>query len=165
MEHLERNIAVESPEASTVSALMLTQYRTSKMEEIVTRNVFRLIWFMFCIYVSSSEIGVDNSGIDQHPSPLLLYAEPVGILLASGALLVISSRVMSYIHREAIILKEMLVSLDVQLKNYYVEELYKEQVKLGRSRFGEALARFENIMWVFAVMTILAVRVFVAIMN
>ena len=143
----------------TVVALMLTQYRMSKVEEIVTKNVFRAIWFVFIVYVSTNEAGVDEMAFRTRNTRFLVsVAELFALTVAGLVLFIVSTCITKVIRRQTNTVREMLVNLDRARMDYYVTELYKEEFRMGMSGFFATLARREEAIWFGAVLAILYLR-------
>lgn len=89
----------------------------SKSEEIVTRNVFRVIWFGFCVY--STSVNTNIIAVQQALDVPLSFAfvEQIGLLIAALALLFISPMTNTTLNRQANRIREMIVSLDEEHKD------------------------------------------------
>ncbi|WP_420326103.1 hypothetical protein [Mameliella sp.] len=136
----------------------------SKSEEIVTKSVFRVIWFGFCVYSTSvnTNIIAVQTALDV-PIGFALV-EQFGLLIAAMALLMISRMANTGINRQANRIREMIVSLDDEHKDYYVEELYKlDRKDAPRSTFQRYVFMREEFIWFAALITILYVRVAISL--
>ena len=108
--------------------LMLAQYRMSKSEEIVTKNVFRVIWFAFSVYLSSTTMDIDNAAITPDAT-LFLFFKSFGLLLVGGVLYITSRGAKNYLWRQSSNLIDMLVSLDYKQKDLYVREFHRNELR------------------------------------
>ena len=157
---MERFSEPEELDSPIAIALMLAQYRMSKLEEIVTNNVFRVIWFTFVVYVSSTAIDISSIRSSQTISPVFLIFEPFGLFLAAIILYVVSGGFKSYIGRQSDIFRDLLISSDYYMKDFYVRELYKEEMRKEHSVSHpfKLLSRHEQALWFLAAILILGVR-------
>lgn len=162
MEHSDQTSQPDVPvDTSTVIALMITQYRMSKIEEIVTKNVFRVLWFVLFVYALSFDLNVKEIKSSVGEVSTAFIFETVGLFFLGFLLLyIVSHQVTNFVERQTIIISEMLVSLDQNMKDYYVEELYRQNYRRSIIPFfGEILARREELIWFVAVTSVLYIRI------
>ena len=144
---------MENREESTVVALMLEQYRMTKFEEVVTKNVFRVIWFSIAIYSTSIDV-TREFGMS------IFLSEPIGLFVAGLVLFVISSRYSAHLRRQSLKMREMLVSLDPHLKDFYVLEIHREEQRLGITPgMASLLVQREEGIWFLALICILNFKI------
>ena len=136
---------------------MLAQYRMSKSEEIVTKNVFRVIWFAFSVYLSSTTMDIDNAAITPDAT-LFLFFKSFGLLLVGGVLYITSRGAKNYLWRQSSNLIDMLVSLDYKQKDLYVREFHRNELREAHY-FSRTLLGREDLLWFCAVIFILYLRV------
>ena len=138
--------------------LMLVQYRTSRIEEIVTRNVFRIVWFMLSVYVSAV-LDVNYADLYDEASAFFSLLQPLGLVLVASVLYFISRGATEHVRRQSETLRKLLVSSDRELKDSYVEEFYmNEMTERAEYPVSRRLTRREDILWFGAVVSILYLR-------
>ena len=139
--------------------LILAQYRMSRIEEIVTRNVFRAIWVIFSVYLSATTIGINGTDVNAAAWHPFLLGSLAPFLVA--CMIYITSRgATNYIGRRANAFRDLLVSMDYEFKDSYVRALYREELR-GRGAYslsGSLLGR-EELLWFSVVVVILYLRV------
>ena len=145
--------------------LMLVQYRTSRIEEIVTRSVFRIVWFVLSVYVSAV-VDVDYAELYEETSVAFSLLQPLGLVLVAAVLCSISRGATEHVRRQSETLRKLLVSSDLELKDSYVEEFYmNEIVERVEYPISGGLSRREEFLWFSAVVFILYLRVAFVILS
>lgn len=147
----------ERNDPSIAIALMLAQYKMSKSEEIVTKNVFRVMWFAFSAYLSSTTMDIDNIAITTEAT-LFLVLQSFSLLLVGGVLYITSRGAKNYIWRQSNNLIDLLVSSDYKRKDLYVREFHRNEIREAHFSSRTLLGR-EDLMWLTAVTFILYLRV------
>ena len=137
--------------------LILAQYRMSRIEEIVTNNVFRIIWFAFSVYLSSTTIDIDSANISRE-APWFVLLRSFAMLLVGGVIYITSRGAKNYTRRQSTNLRSLLVSSDDKRKDVYVRESYRDEIR--ESHFtSRTLLSLEDLLWFCAIAGILYVRV------
>ena len=144
---------------------MLADYRSMKTEALVTRSVFRALWFLLCVYACTAAVHVGPEHTPYELLSLAPFAELIGLATLSFFLLVISSAAATYIQRRSLRLTEMLVSLDDHLKDIYVQARYRSELRLGWFSPIESLTRREDLLWLVALVTILCVQALIPLLT
>ena len=140
-------------DAPITIALLLAQHRMSKMEEIVTRNLFRIIWVAFSVYASSTTMVIDSTGVDQETPIVFLPVKPVALFMIALVLFVTSRRTAAYLEMQSNTFRDLLVSSEPKLKDSYVRGYYREESFVSRKLAGR-----EEFFWFYTVAAILALR-------
>ena len=143
----------ERNDTSITIELIFAQYRLSRIEGVVTKNVFRVIWFAFSVYLSSTTMQVDGA-----ERPLFLFFELFSLTLVAFLLYFTSRSAKNYIVRQSNNLRELLISSDRKLKDHYVREFHKSEIIEEHYAARRLLGR-EDILWLCAVTFILYLRV------
>lgn len=138
---------------------MLADFRAIQVEELVTKNVVRVMWFALSVYASTSGVRFDPEDMGGAASRWDAFGELVCLALVALVLYLISARISSYIQERSRMLREMLLSLDEHLKDAYVEQNYRVGL---RTSHHYLLFRFflrrEVAIWFAAVSLVLGVR-------
>lgn len=137
--------------------LILAQYRMSRIEEIVTNNVFRIIWFAFSVYLSSTTIDIDSANISPD-APWFVLLRSFAMLLVGGVIYITSRGAKNYTRRQSTNLRSLLVSSDDKRKDVYVREFYRDEIRESHFTSRTLLSR-EDLLWFCAIAGILYVRV------
>lgn len=141
-------------------AFIQAQYRMTKIEEIVTRSLLRVIWVGFCIYLSSTTIGIGDVGMSEGEPLGSLLAKPFGLFAIGCGLFVTSRGATRHIQTQLDIFRNLLVSSDPELKDPYVRSYYREMHFVSLSLFGR-----EEFWWFNIAVIILLLRVAAALLG
>ncbi len=153
--YVDRDINISADTTSIVVELMLAQYRMAKIEEIVTRNIFRITWLSFCVFITTYKPDIDLSQEYGYRLTSLLL-EPFSYVMIAIVLFLISRRSTQRLAQQGRTIRSMLVSLDDKLKNYYVSEISRDQEIDGYTpSYGRIFSENEDLLWVIAAYVIL----------
>ena len=148
-------------ENSTVVALLIEQYKAARLEEIVTKNVIRLLWFFLLIFSASQTTNAFSIGSKVISVRLSLAIELAGIFFAAYILYILSFLYQNRLNRESLRIREMLVSLDEKFKDYYVQELSKRAIYREKyeGMYFSKLIENEWWIWCFAVFLSASIKI------
>ena len=133
---------------------MHTQYRMSRIEEILTKNLFRVIWVVLSTYSSSTTMAIDDAGVYQEAPFVLLLVKPLSLFMIGFVLFFTSRRAQAYIQMQTDTFRDLLVSSEPELKDSYVREYYREVHFLPSGLLGR-----EEFIWFYTLGVILLWRV------
>ena len=143
-----------------VLELILTDYRTIRVEYLVTRSLFRVIWFSLCLYSCTAVIGDQPDYESVLIFSLSHYSELITLFVLGFFIFFVSSAVLAHIRRDSLSLTELLVSLDEHLKDVYVQEFYRNRPLIGSLSRLVSITKREDAVWLIALMSILYFQAF-----
>lgn len=152
-----RDLHIVADRSSIVVELMLAQYRAARIEETIAKTTFRVIWIGFCLHVVSMQgaaVGQPNGG------GVGLYISLLSYFVISSAIFIVSGMESRKLSSQSVKFRSMLVSLDENLKDYYVYELEKNRdVYFGLFGFYlRIITRNESLIWFSAALVSLYLK-------